>query len=399
MSLVLNLEILGEYKNLTAATKGATGQLQGLNKKASAISANIGRAFAAIGIGLSFKVITRELEEATKAAVEDTKSQELLALAMKNTGKATDANVASAEKIINRMQFSAAVADDQLRPAYQKLFIATGSVTDSQRLLQIALDASAATGKGLDVVSQAMAKSLAGSDTALLKLIPSLKGAKDPIAALESAFAGASAAAADTDPYARMQVLFGEMQEQIGMVLLPTLQQFSTWLSTPEGQKKLQAIVDGIKEVLAGFIGLTQWIADNKGWLLPMIGAIAGLTAGWKLATVAVEAFKTAALIAAAIGTGGAAFGAAAAGAGVGGFQQGVVAGQTAQIYGGTGDVSKPGGKLFGSAFQPPKTAAKSTTNNITVQVKNVTDAKTIIKEVKGFQNSSGVSLGKALIY
>jgi len=227
MSLVLNVEILGEFKKLTQATTGAQGDLTGMGKQAQKVSKSIGKAFAAIGIGLSFKVIANELEEATKAAIEDRKSQELLALAMMNTGKATDASVKSAEQSIAKMQIQAGIADDRLRPAYQKLFIATGDVTKSNELLQIALDASAATGKDLDTVTQAMAKSLAGNDTALNKLIPSLRGSKTPIEDMAAAFKGASTEAANLDPYQRMQIIFGEIQEKLGTALLPILDDFA----------------------------------------------------------------------------------------------------------------------------------------------------------------------------
>lgn len=287
MSLVLQVDILGEYKNLTAATKGAQNQLGQLNKRTKAISNGMNKAFAAIGIGFSLSIVKRELEEAAKAAIDDTKSMQLLATAMENTGKASKAQVAQAEKAIRTMQFQTSVADDELRPAFQKLFIATGSVTESNRLLKIALDASAATGKGLDSVSQAMAKSLAGSDTALLKLIPSLKGAKDPMAELERTFAGAAEAAANTDPYQRMQIIFGEMQEQIGMALLPVLNKFSAWLATPEGQEKLQGLVDLIVVLVGNFTTLLGYVVDNKEAFLLMAAAVGALTLGLKVYALA----------------------------------------------------------------------------------------------------------------
>jgi hypothetical protein len=336
MSLVLGVEILGEYKNLTAATKGAQSQLGALNKRAAKISAGMNKAFAAIGVGFSLRIISQQLEESAKAAIEDSKSMNLLALAMENTGKATKDQVTQAERAINKMQFQAGVADDELRPAYQKLFIATKDVTASNRLLQIALDASAATGKSLDAVSQAMAKSLAGSDTALVKLIPSLKGAKDPIAELEKAFAGAAEEAANTDPYQRMQVIFGEMQEQIGTALLPLLEEFSAWLSTPEGQAKLQEIVDGLKAVITQGVQLVKWVLDNKDWLVPMVAAIGGLTAAWNAATGAVQAYQALAGLGALVGGGALAGGAVAgvaAGSAVGGFQQGQQTFKNAEIY------------------------------------------------------------------
>lgn len=302
MSLVLNVEILGEYKKLTQATQGATSSLTGLNKKASAISKSMNKAFAAIGIGLSFRVLANELQDATQAAIEDRKSMDLLALAMKNTADATDDQIASAEKSITKLSIQAGVADDKLRPAYQKLFLATGDVTRSQDLLAIALDASAATGKDLDVVSQAMAKSLAGSDTALLKLIPSLKGSKNPMDDLAKAFDGAAAKAANLDPYQRMQVVFGEIQEKLGTALLPVLDKFAAWMATPKGQETLQAVADAASDVLTELTNTAKWAMENKDWLLPLVGAVgalgtiaktvAGVTTAIKAAQVAMAAFN-----------------------------------------------------------------------------------------------------------
>jgi hypothetical protein len=313
-TLALNVEILGEFKKLTAATKGAEGNLAGLNKTASSISKGMISALGAIGVGFSLGFIKNEFEQAAKAAVEDVKSQQLLAIAMENTGKATAETVKQAEESIKRMQLQSSVADDLLRPAFQKLFIATGSVTKSNKLLQVALDTSAATGKDLDSVTQAMAKSLAGQDTALLKLIPSLRGVEDPLSELEKTFAGAAEAAADTDPYQRMQIIFGELQEQIGMALLPLLNEFSDWLATPEGQAKLQEIVDGLVAIIEQGVELVRWVDDNKDWLLPMVAAIGGVTTAWNLATAAVNGFKIAAGIGVLGAVGGGLVGAGATG-------------------------------------------------------------------------------------
>jgi hypothetical protein len=286
---------------------------------------------------------------------------------MQNTGKATSGTVKEAEEHIKRMQIQSAVADDVLRPAFQKLFIATGDVTQSSKLLQVALDASAGTGKDLDSVTQAMAKSLAGQDTALLKLIPSLRGAQDPLAELEKTFKGAAEAAADTDPYQRINIIFGELQEQIGMALLPLLNDFSEWLATPKGQETLQAVVDGIVEIITELTAMAKWVIDNKDWLLPMVAAIGGVTAAWNIATVAVNGFKTAAGIAAFVsGSAVATTGAVIAGSAAGGFMQGQALAEQSDIY--AGDPSrgyKATGRLFGDAFQPTNVVIN---NNVTAR-------------------------------
>jgi hypothetical protein len=384
MSLVLGVEILGEYKNLTAATKGAQSQLGALNKRAAKISSSMNKAFAAIGIGFSLRIITQQLEEASKAAIDDAKSMDQLALAMKNTTNATAAQIAQAEKSINRMQFQAGVADDELRPAFQKLFMSTKDVTQANNLLQVALDASASTGKGLDVVTQAMARSLGGSDTALLRLIPSLKGAADPMAELERLTKGAAEAAANRDPYQRLQVLFGELQEQIGVALLPVLNKLSKWLATPEGQKKLQDLVDLAVKVLTAFSDLATWVFENRDWLVPMVVAIGSVTAAFNIATVAAKAFQAAAtlgLSSGALGVGGAVAG-IGAGAAVGGFMQGQQTGVNSQIYG-------EGFKQLGS-----KTLGANTTKApVVVNVKATQSAQQIANNVAKLNKSTGTNV------
>lgn len=284
-NLTLSVEILGEFKKLTQATTGAQDSLSSMNKRAQSVSKSIGRAFAAIGIGLSFKAIANELEEAAKAAIEDTKSQVLLANALKNTMNVTDEQIDSIEKQIQAYQFSASVADDELRPAYQKLALATKDTTRANELLGVALDVAAGTGKGLDVVAQAMAKSIAGSDTALLKLIPSLKGSKTPMEDLAAAFGGAAEKAANTDPYARMKIIFDDLQETIGMALLPTLEKFAAYVASPEGQEKLQKFIDLVTGLAGKFEVMAGFVIDNADAFIAWSGVIVGLGIAFKTFT------------------------------------------------------------------------------------------------------------------
>ena len=59
MSLVLNVEILGEYKNLAKATKGAQGSFDKLGKNFTKIGKNIAKVTAGIGIGLGVAVASQ----------------------------------------------------------------------------------------------------------------------------------------------------------------------------------------------------------------------------------------------------------------------------------------------------------------------------------------------------
>lgn len=273
MSLVLNVEILGEFKKLTEATTGSQKSLSGLEDNAKKISKGINTALGAIGIGFSLNFLVNEFKESTKAAIEDEKSKVLLSKALKDNLNVTDAQVSSIEKYISKTQIATSVTDDRLRPAFAKLAISTKNTDEATRLMNVALDVAAGTGKNLDAVVQAMARSLAGSDTALTRLVPSIKGADDPLKALEETFKGAAEAAANTDPYARMQIIFGEMQEQIGAALLPVLEDFSEWLSTPEGQEKLQEIVDGIVNMVTEFGKFLDYL-DTK--VMPGLETLTG---------------------------------------------------------------------------------------------------------------------------
>ena len=424
MSLVLNVEILGEFKKLTAATQGAQTDLQRMTKRADSASKTIRNAFAAIGVGLSFRFIANELEDAAKAAIEDTKSQQLLANALRNTMKATDDQIESVEEVIKQYQFSASVADDELRPAYQKLALATKDTTKANELLGVALDVAAGTGKSLEQVSQAMARSLGGSDTALLKLIPSLKGSKQPMEDLAAAFAGASEKAAATDPYQRMKIIFEDLQETVGMALLPTLEKFSAWVASPEGQQKLQQFIDLVTGLAGKFEILAGWAIENGDAIIAWSGVIVGAGIALKVFTGVVTVYngiatimaaRSAAAAAATTAVGVAAtgavpgvvalntsagillgtltaLGAAAIGAGIGGFQQGQVAGKTAEIYsGGAKQTTDPFAGL-GKIGTTGKYTPAPTQVNINVNNPNAT-ASDIIKKLDDYYKATGTRL------
>jgi hypothetical protein len=291
-----------------------------------------------------------------------------LATALENTTGANNAQIASVEKSIKKMQLQASVADDEIRPAFAKLARATGDVEESTKLMSLALDIAAGTGKSLDAVTTALSRAVGpeGTTGALERLVPAIKGAKDPMAELEKLFEGSAEKAANLDPYQRMNIIFGEMQEQVGMALLPVLEKFSTWLATPEGQAKLQEIVDGIVAIIEEGIKLVAWVDKNKNWLVPMVVAIGAVTTAWNIATGAANAYKAAALLAGAVGAVGAGVGAGLAGVGagaaVGGYMEGVAKGEQSRILAGEG--FQKGGKLFGDAFQQPK-------QNVTININN----------------------------
>jgi hypothetical protein len=208
-------------------------------------------------------------------------------------------------------------------------------------------------------------------------------------------------AARESDSYAavtaRLNAKFKDMSAEIGLALLPVLTQFSEWLETPEGEAKLQAIVDGIVEIIEQIVAAIEFVDQNKDWLVPMVIAIGAVTTAWNLATAALNLYKTAAGIQAVAGAAGAAgiagagiLGAAGVGAATGGFMQGQTLGQQSQIFAGSG--FQQGGKLFGDAFQPP---APTTINN-NISVKTDATAKEIADAINRANRASGTNLIRA---
>jgi len=282
MSLVLNVEILGEFKKLTAATQGANKQLSGLQGTASKISKGIGKAFATIGVGLSFALIARELEQAAKAATADAKSQGLLATALKNTTKANNSQIASVEKSITEMSLQASVADDQLRPAFAQLARATGDVEKSTKLMGLALDVAAGTGKSLDVVVKALSRAVGpdGTTGALERLAPAIKGASDPLAELERLFAGSAEKAANLDPYQRLNVALGEISESLGVLVVPLVEAFARAIVDilPKVQRFFGVLDEALNSpaVQKAFTSLNE----SFGKLGQSLGVLFGITSG-----------------------------------------------------------------------------------------------------------------------
>ncbi len=410
MSLVLNVEILGEFRNLTKATQGSKSELSKLNKSITGFSRSAKSAFASIGVGLSFAFIARELGDATKAAVEDSKAQAILAKQLENTTGANKDQIASVESSIKKWQTQFGVLDDQLRPAYATLIRSTGDVTSANKLMAIALDASAATGKSLEAVTLAMGKSFNGSDTALLKLMPSLKGSKDMIGDLAAATAGAAATAANTDPYMRMTAIFADLQEKVGTALLPALGKLSTWLASPGGVKALELISDALVTIIEDGIAVAKWAVANKDWLLPLAAGIGAITTAWNVATTAARIYAGVAGVAAGVGAAGAGAGGAALGGIAGGVALG--AGTGAWLNWNAGAIERD---AWASIVAPDKKKtpavpsatsspqryaaymAAQTGTTVNVNVTQAVTAKTIIDTVSKYEKATGTTLAQAL--
>lgn len=202
-------------------------------KKAKSGFGGLTKTLGAIGIGFGLKQMTDGLLDAAKAASIDAKSMQLLNNQLVRNANATDAQVAANNKFIDSLALQVGIADDQLRPAQARLARATGSTAKSQELLKLALDASAVSGRPLESVSTALAKAFNGNTTSLKRMFPELSKSKDIIGDLTKAVKGA--AQEQADPFARMNVAFGELQEKLGGIILPYILDFIDTMMKPGG--------------------------------------------------------------------------------------------------------------------------------------------------------------------
>jgi hypothetical protein len=230
---------VAEFKNLEGA--GAKAQFA-LKKAALPAAAAIGGLAVVIG-------------DATKAAIEDAKAQALLAQAITNNTLAGEANIKVAEAFIESTMMSAAVADDELRPALASLVQVTGEMTSAQDGLTLALDVAAATGVDLGTATDAIAKAYGGNTKALGTLLPSVRELIKEGASLDEVFAavagtvGGSAAVAANSAEGQMKRLsltIGETKESIGAAFLPILERL-----LPVLQRFAQYVQNNTDKVLA----------------------------------------------------------------------------------------------------------------------------------------------------
>jgi hypothetical protein len=298
-SRTLKLSILADVadlkKNLDTGSKeveGFGGKLEKFGKVAAAAFAAAAAAAAAYAVKLAV--------DGVKAAIEDEAAQLRLANALKNVTGATQAQISAVEEQILKTSLATGVADDQLRPALQRLATATGSVTKSQDLLNLALDISAATGKSVETVSNALGKAYEGNTSSLSRLGVGLStteirtlGLEGTVKQLAETFGGAATVQANTfeGQIQRLKVGFDEAKESVGAALLPTLQRLLDYFINTVIPKfiefkdaALKPVTDAIARnkdsltILYNFIKdfVVPVLINNLGGALSFIGKVAG---------------------------------------------------------------------------------------------------------------------------
>jgi len=277
---ILKLGMLADTSKFTKGLNQASKDTNTFVGKTRQAAAKIGKAFALAGIAVAGFAAKLAID-GVKAAIADEKAQVKLATTLKNTTKASNGQIKSVEKYIDKLQRATGVADDKLRPSLEKLLVATGKVGKAQKLQGLAMDIAAGTGKDLDTVSLALAKAYNGNLGSLtrlgIKLDATIIKNKDFNAAakeLNKTFTGQSAAAADTmsGKFARFNVSVDEAKESIGVALMPAMEELVNFLNGAEGQKMITDFAEGFASAMKGVAKVLPGIVSKMKTLVTAVG-------------------------------------------------------------------------------------------------------------------------------
>jgi len=226
----------------------------------------LGRTFAGV---FGTAAIVNFGKKSVQAFMADEKAAKALEQQLKNTGYQFSAP--GVELYISNLQKATGVLDDELRPAFQSLLTVTGSITKSQDALNTALNVSAATGKSVVEVSQAIARGYSGQTTALSRLGAGLSKAtlksgdmNKIMDELNDKFAGQAAARLTT--YAGkmdlLKVSAENAKEEIGKGLVDALTVLSKDNSIENTSNAMEGLATNVSDAVYGMALLIAKFKD-----------------------------------------------------------------------------------------------------------------------------------------
>lgn len=221
----ISIPITGNSAPLRKELKKASQELSAFGKAQAKWAQASTLAYGVVGGAAAQFAIS-----SVKAALDDQKSQALLAQQLRATTGARAAQVAGVENYIEQTMLATNITDDALRPALAQLVRVTGSAAEAQKLLTIATDVSVGSGRELGSVVTALGRAYNGNYASLSKLgiqidtaAASSRGFVAVTDQLAASFGGSAKAAADTlaGRVENLSVRFGELKETLGTALFP----------------------------------------------------------------------------------------------------------------------------------------------------------------------------------
>jgi hypothetical protein len=250
-SRALTLKLLADTADFQKKLANGSKDIDSIGERAAEFGKKAAIAFAAAGAAIGAFAVS-----AVKAAAEDETAQRRLAETITATTGATAKQIEGVEQYIKQTSIAIGVADDGLRPAFTRLVRSTQDVEEAQKLLNLALDLSAATGKPLETISNALGRAYDGNTTALGKLGLGLDAdiikSKDFDAIfqqLTGTFGNFAENESETTAkqLERVQIALDEAKESIGAALLPVVQELTAWI--------LDNFIPALEAFIAGLTG------------------------------------------------------------------------------------------------------------------------------------------------
>ena len=262
-SRALTLKLLADTADFQKKLAAGSKDIDSIGERAAEFGKKAAIAFAAAGAAIGAFAVS-----AVKAAAEDETAQKRLAATIEATTGATAKQIEGVEQYIKQTSIAIGVADDGLRPAFTRLVRSTQDVEEAQKLLNLALDLSAATGKPLETVTNALGKAYDGNTTALGKLGLGIDAADLKSQDFDTTFNQLSStfgqfaedeAETTTKQMERVKIALDEAKESIGAALLPVVQELTAYL--------LQTFIPALEAFIAGLTGsggLDESLTDTQ---------------------------------------------------------------------------------------------------------------------------------------
>jgi|694.fasta_scaffold12276_14 hypothetical protein len=220
------------------------------------LNSNVKKLAGTFGIAFGATALVQFSKTAVKAFAADEAAALRLNRAVENLGIGF-ANPAIAD-YIDKLETSAAIADDILRPAFQGLLTTTGSLTQSQKLLNDAITISRASGIDLATVTQDLGKGYVGVTRGLVKYNSGLTKAElttlsfnEILSVILKRSAGAAEDYLTTTSY-KMDVLStatGKANELIGKGFVDALSRASGGTEASDATIFLETLAGGFNKV------------------------------------------------------------------------------------------------------------------------------------------------------
>jgi len=280
----LNIDIQVALGNLTSAVDKATSELgkvgdaaKNQESKFSSLKTVMGGVFAGNLMTEGVQKLTGLLESSVKAAQDAQVSTVQLATAMNNAKVNTEANRTAVEKSVTAMENLAFTGNDT-RAAMTTLVTATGSVTESQKLMGLAADLARAKHESLGEAASTLSRATTGSAKAFKEFgitldttLPKNQAISKAMDELNQKIGGQAQAYLGT--YAgQMELIKTKMEaakETIGGALLPVL--------------------TNLMKMFSDILGVIKPILPELTILIGIVGAVVIAVKAWEMAQAALD--------------------------------------------------------------------------------------------------------------